>query len=86
MSRRGRGSTGPGRAAALPGADYERIDPVSEQPGGIVVVFHGDDDRRRIFEFSRLPLPGWHEALAAAFAERTGPDGGLRTAAAAVTG
>jgi len=87
MSRRGRGSTGPGRAAVLPGGDYERPGPVGEQPGGgIVVLFHGDDDRRGIFEFSRLPLPGWHEALAAAFAERTGPGGGLRTAAAAGTG
>jgi hypothetical protein len=87
VNGRGRGSTGPGRAAALPSDGYERPRPVGERPGGgIVVVFHGDDDRRRIFEFSRLPLPGWHEALAAAFAERTGPGGGLRTAAAAGTG
>jgi len=50
------------------------------------VLFHGDDERRRIFEFARLPLPGWHEELAAAFAERTGPGGGLRTAEAAGTG
>ena len=48
--------------------------------GRLLVVFHGDDDRRRIFDVSRLPLPGWHQALAAAFAERTGPGGGLRTA------
>jgi hypothetical protein len=86
VSRRGRGSTGPGRAAALPGGDYERHGPASQLPRGVVVFFHGDDDRRRIFEFSRLPLPGWHEALAAAFAERTGPGGGLRTASAAGTG
>lgn len=33
----------------------------------------------REFVFSRLPLPGWHELLAAAFAERVGPNGTLRT-------
>lgn len=32
---------------------------------------------------SGLPLPGWHEVLAAAFAERTGPGGGMRTLASA---
>jgi len=87
VSRQGRGSTGPGRAAALPGGEYERADPVGTLPDGrTVVAFHGDDDRRGAFELSGLPLPGWHQALAGAFAERTGPSGGLRTFAAASTG
>ncbi|MEY2231623.1 hypothetical protein [Streptomyces sp. BF23-19] len=48
----------------------------------MVVRFH-DDDRQKVFDFSTLPLPGWHEPLAAAFAARTGPVGGLRTLASA---
>ncbi|MFB7287779.1 hypothetical protein [Actinacidiphila glaucinigra] len=54
--------------------------------GTLVVSFHGDDGRHAVFDVSRLPLPGWHRALAAAFAARTGPAGGLRTRAAASTG
>ncbi|MET9704639.1 hypothetical protein [Streptomyces griseus] len=49
----------------------------------MVVHFHGDDDRQKVFDFSTLPLPGWHEPFAAAFASRTGPAGGLRTLASA---
>ncbi|OEJ22968.1 hypothetical protein AR457_37805 [Streptomyces agglomeratus] len=87
MNRQGRGSTGPGRPSALPDHGYEPPAPVRELPdGGLVVAFHGDDDRRRVFNVSRLPLPGWHPALAAVVSERTGPGGGLRTFAAATTG
>jgi hypothetical protein len=50
------------------------------------VAFSGDDGRHRVFDLSGLPLPGWHEALAGAFAERTGPGGGLRTLSAALAG
>jgi hypothetical protein len=71
----------------LPNATYEPVGPVHELTGGrLVVAFHGDDDRRRVFDVSRLPLPGWHEALADVVAERTGPAGGLRTFSAATTG
>jgi hypothetical protein len=71
----------------MPGHSYEPPGPVRELPGGrLLVAFHGDDDRRRVFGVSRLPLPGWHQSLAAAVAERTGPGGGLRTFAAATTG
>ena len=86
MSRHGRGSTGPGRTAALPAGGYERADPVTVAGGRTVVAFYGDDGRRRTFDLAGLPLPGWHEALAGAFAERTGPGGGLRTLAAAAAG
>jgi hypothetical protein len=43
------------------------------------VDFHGDDDRRRQFLISILPLPGWHPLLAAALAARVGAKGGCRT-------
>ncbi|MCX5107029.1 hypothetical protein OOK13_00185 [Streptomyces sp. NBC_00378] len=87
MTRRGRGSTGPSRPSALPQGTYDPSRPVRELPDGrMVVAFHGDDDRRRVFDISRLPLPGWHQPLAAAVAERTGPGGGLRTFSAATTG
>ncbi|WP_034087298.1 hypothetical protein [Streptacidiphilus albus] len=87
MNRQGRGSTGPGRPSALPEHGYEPPAPVRELPDGrLLVAFHGDDDRRRVFDVSKLPLPGWHQTLAAAVAQRTGPDGGLRTFSAATTG
>jgi len=47
------------------------------------VTFEGDDGRRSAFRFAGLPLPGWHEPTATAFAARTGPGGGLRTLASA---
>jgi hypothetical protein len=71
----------------MPGHGYEPPEPVRELAGGrLLVAFHGDDDRRRVFDVSRLSLPGWHQILAAAVAERTGPGGGLRTFSAATTG
>ena len=86
MSKQGRGSTGPGKVSALPAGGYERADPVATAGGRTTVAFCGDDGRRRTFDLSGLPLPGWHEALAGAFAERTGPGGGLRTLEAAKAG
>ncbi|QTI90626.1 hypothetical protein [Streptomyces sp. AgN23] len=87
MSRRGRGSTGPGRPAAMPVGAYTPAAPVQQGADGtLVVAFCGDDGRSRSFDVSRLPLPGWHQVLAAAFAARTGPAGGLRTLSAAGTG
>lgn len=86
MSRQGRGSTGPGRTAALPAGDYERAEPFTASVGRTTVAFHGDDGRHQEFDMSGLPLPGWHEALAGAFAERTGPGGGLRTLSSARSG
>lgn len=87
MIRRGRGSTGTGRRTALPDGTYAPTERVREGAGGeLVVAFHGDDGRRATFDVSTLPLPGWHQVLAAAFAERTGPAGGLRTLSAAGSG
>jgi len=80
VTRRGRGSTGPGRRSALPAAGYEAPQLVHEgSSGGLVVDFHGEDGRRATFDVSKLPLPEWHPLLAEAFAMRTGPGGGLRT-------
>jgi hypothetical protein len=47
------------------------------------VDFHGDDGRRHTYDFSRLPMPGWHALLAEAFALRTGYEGGARTLSSA---
>lgn len=45
--------------------------------------FLGEDGRSGVFRLGTLPLPGWHEAAAAAFAARTGPAGTRRTLASA---
>jgi hypothetical protein len=70
----------------MPAGGYERAEPVMAAGGRTTVAFRGDDGRDREFDLSGLPLPGWHEPLARAFAERTGPAGGLRTLAAADAG
>lgn len=76
MTRRGRGSTGPGRPSALPPGGYEAPDPFRRAPaGGLVVDFHGDDDRRASFDVGSLALPGWHPLLAEALVQRIGPSG-----------
>lgn len=80
MTRRGRGSTGPGRPSALPPGEYDPPGPVGAGPAGATVVFfHGDDGRHDVFDMARLPVPGWWIPLAGAFAQRTGPGGALRT-------
>jgi hypothetical protein len=50
-----------------------------------VVVFEGEDGRHRTFDFGRCPLPGWHEPLADALAQRVGPSGALRTSSSSVS-
>ncbi|MGO4650013.1 hypothetical protein AB4305_34630 [Nocardia sp. 2YAB30] len=50
---------------------------------GLIVVFHGEDGRRRDFRIDTLPLPRWHQPLAAAMAQRIGPAGGRRTKSSA---
>lgn len=84
MTRRGRGSTRRGLSAALPDGEYlpARASREGRAPS-TVVAFHGEDGRRKDFDISTLPLPGWHTALAAAFAERVGPSGTIRTVASA---
>ncbi|MFF4512086.1 hypothetical protein [Streptomyces mirabilis] len=86
MTRRGRGSTGPGRPSALPPGGYRAPEPVHEGPsGGLTVDFHGDDGRRASYDVGTLPLPGWHPLLAEALALRIGPSGGIRTRTGANT-
>ena len=75
--------TGPGRRSALPVGAYQPPSAARIGPGGAEVAFTGDDGRSGVFRFAGLPLPGWHEPVAAAFAARTGPAGGLRTLASA---
>jgi hypothetical protein len=80
VSRGGRGATAPGRRAALPQPRYQPPPTTVVTPGeGLLVGFEGEDGRRAVFRVDRLPLPGWHGPLAAAWAQRIGPAGGLRT-------
>ena len=79
MTRRGRGTTRAGRPAALPHDNYRPPAPMTTAPQGLVVAFHSEDGRRKDYLVSRLPLPGWHPALAEALAERIGPGGTRRT-------
>lgn len=84
----GRGSTRAGRPSVLPAQGYAGpvLAPSAEAVGlggDLVVSFHGEDGRRTVFCFDGLPLPGWHQVLAAGLAERTGPAGSLRTLASA---
>jgi hypothetical protein len=79
----GRGRTGTGRPARLPAGAYEPPPAVHGLAHGLVVDFTGEDGRTRRFQVASLPLPGWHPALAASWAVRTGPTGSLRTRASA---
>ena len=83
MSRDGRGSTGTGRAAALPNGVYQPPPAVVEVDGRLTVEFVGEDGRGGILRADRLPLPGWHGLLAAAVERRTDPAGAVRTLATA---
>ena len=74
-----------GRAAERPDGIYEPSELVQETSTGFEVTVIGEDDRRRTFKFKTLPLPGWHQQLAQAFARCTGPHGTLRTTASART-
>lgn len=58
---------------------YAPTDPVQHTPAGFEVTMLAEDGRRRTFKLKTLPLPGWHKALAKAFAHITGPQGNLRT-------
>ncbi len=82
----GRGSTRVGRPALLPLGAYEPAMPTQRtSEGGLTVTFYGEDGRSCEFAVGRLPLAGWHESLAAAWVQRTGPAGGLRTQASAAS-
>ncbi|MFD3959654.1 hypothetical protein ACFWRG_29945 [Micromonospora tulbaghiae] len=84
MTRRGRGSTWPGRPSALPPDNYEAPPPVREDlAGGLVVDFRGEDKRQWSFDVGTLPMPGWHPLLAEALALRIGVSGDVKTLAGA---
>lgn len=76
-----RGSTRLGQPSALPLGPYTPRPQLTET----VVDFVGEDGRSRSFDVSLLPLPGWHESLAASWAARVGPSGSLRTRASATS-
>lgn len=75
----GRGTTRTGVSARLPEGPYRPAPAVVHAASGLVVDFVGEDGRRGSFDVGALPLPGWHESIAASWATRTGPAGGLRT-------
>lgn len=82
MSRRGETRTG--RPALLPHGPYTPPSELKEpELGELTIAFHGEDGRSATFRVDELPLPGWHEPLAAAWATRIGPAGTLRTLASA---
>lgn len=74
-----RGDTGFGKPALLPPSNY------SPRPmhRGTTVDFVGEDGRSCSFDAGALPLPDWHESLAASWAARVGPAGTLRTRSSA---
>lgn len=83
MTRRGRGSTHRGISATLPDGQYLPPPETTGSTQPTVVAFHGEDGRGKDFDISTLPMPGWHPVLAAAFTERIGPSGTIRTVASA---
>ena len=68
-----------------PPAVYEPTDTVQHTPAGFEVTMLAEDGRSRTFKLKTLPLPGWHQAVAIAFARITGPQGNLRTTGSATT-
>jgi hypothetical protein len=81
MIRHGRGSTSTTRPAALPAGTYDPPELLRHGQDGLVLNFHGEDDRDMTLRFEVVPLAGWREPLAMALAQRIGPAGGLRTQA-----
>ncbi|MGY1960768.1 hypothetical protein [Nocardia gipuzkoensis] len=69
--------------AILPDGNYLPSPAQTADAPSLVVAFHGEDGRRKDFDISTLPLPEWHLALAAAFTERVGPTGTIRTVSSA---
>ena len=85
MTRDGRGSTHRGKTAPMPDRQYTPAPEATGAPVGTVVEFFGEDGRSQRFDLATVPLPGWHEAVAAALARRLGPSGTRRTRASAET-
>jgi hypothetical protein len=77
--------TGRGVPADRPDGVYEPPKLVQRTATGLQVTVVAEDGRRRTFRFKTLPLPGWHQPLAEAFARCTGPHGTLRTTCSAAS-
>jgi hypothetical protein len=75
---------GRGRAALQPEGFYAPEPAVRTVSETLVVSFQGED-RSSTYSFGKLPCPGLHADLAAAFTLRTGPTGDRRTKASADT-
>jgi len=73
-----RGTTRGGQPTQLPEAGYEAPSITSAATAG---SFRGEDGRELKFDISTLALPGWHAALAEAWAVRVSATGTLRTKA-----
>jgi hypothetical protein len=73
---------GRGRAALQPDGFYAPEPAVRPAGEALVVAFQGED-RSSMYSFGKLPCPGMHADLAAAFAARTGPTGDRRTKSSA---
>jgi hypothetical protein len=73
---------GRGRAARQPDGFYAPEPAVNAASEALAVDFRGED-RSWTYSFGKLPCPGLHIDLAAAFAARTGPTGARRTKASA---
>jgi hypothetical protein len=69
---------GRGRAALQPDGFYAPEPAISTVSEALTVAFQGED-RSWTYSFGKLPCPGLHADLAAAFAARTGPTGDRRT-------
>jgi hypothetical protein len=69
--------------ADRPDGVYEPLELVQRTATGFEVTVIAEDGRRRTFRLKTLPLPGWHQPLAEAFARCTGPHGTLRTTCSA---
>ncbi|GAA3339475.1 hypothetical protein GCM10020358_23410 [Amorphoplanes nipponensis] len=78
-----RAGTRRGLAARLPDGAYEPAPLLQNTPAGMEVTMVGEDGRRAVFRFTKVPLPQWHPVLAAALSRCTGPQGTLRTPASA---
>jgi len=76
-------ATGVGRRSPLPTGPYAAPPEQRGPQSALEVVFVGEDGRSKVFSLAGLPMPGWHQAVAGAFATRTGPGGALRTRASA---
>lgn len=66
-----------GQVSAQPRGFYQPV--AVNYETGSVIEFFGEDNRRITFSFAELPCPELHDGLAAAWARRIGPTGGLRT-------